>query len=1007
MANCAKCGRGNPDGFRFCGACGAALDSPGSPPDAEVRKTVTIVFCDVVGSTAMGESLDPEAVRRVMARYFDRMREAVERHGGTVEKFIGDAVMAVFGLPAVHEDDAVRALRAAAEMRDAIPDLGIEGRIGVNTGEVVTGTEERLVTGDAVNVAARLEQAAQPGEVLVGEATMHLAGNAALAEPVEPLELKGKSERVPAWRLVSVAVEDAARRTGSPLVGRGRELRALDDAWARVGADGRCEFVTVIGDAGAGKSRLVDEFLGQVDATVVRGRCLSYGEGITYWPVLEVLKQIEPSQADLELDVTAAETLRGLFAKEGTTSTDEIAWAFRKLLEAVAADRALVAVFDDIQWGEEAFLDLLEHIAYLSSGAPILLCCMGRPDLLESRPGWGGVLRLDPLAPEEVGRLIDARLGGREIEPGVRERILTAAGGNPLFVEEMAAMLQESGSGAARVPPTIQALLAARLDQLERAERRVLERAAVEGDIFHRGAVQTLAPEESRLTARLTSLVRKELIRPDKEQFPGEDAFRFRHLLIRDAAYDSLPKALRADLHEQFALWLEERAHDLVELDEILGYHLERAFLYRAEFGPGGEEGQALAKRAAVRLSSAGQRAFSRGDMPGAANLLARTVALLPRENPDRAELLPDLATALAEIGELSRADSILEEAIEDAHAARDERLEWRARLGRSSVYVSRGGSFEEGLAVAEQAIEAFVRLGDDLGLARAWNLVALYRFWLGTTAAAEHAWQSALQHAGRARSPGEEAQALSWLLIGTWYGPTPGKEGIKRCREILERSPTRQVEALAFLEQASLLAMIGRFSEARELFQRGKQMLEELGLVFLAARASQERFDIEKLAGDPAAAEIELRQACEILERLGEKGFLSTRAACLGHVLCAQGRHADAEPFIELAAQAASEDDVMTQTLWRSAKAKMVAARGDFDEALRLARQAVAIVERTDWLNAHGDALVDLAEVLGLAGLPHEATPVVEEALRLYEQKGNVVSAGKSRAVLEELAKA
>ena len=334
-----------------------------------------------------------------------------------------------------------------------------------------------------------------------------------------------------------------------------------------------------------GKSRLAAEFLAAADATVVRGRCLSYGEGITYWPVVEVLKQLEAQRSRLELDPAAADALAALLGQDGTSSTDEIAWAFRKLLEAVAAERPVVAVFDDIQWGEDVFLELLEHVAFLSTGAPILLLCMARPELLDRRSGWGGVLRLQPLAPEEAEALMESRIGGRELDADVRERILRAAGGNPLFVEEMAAMVQASGDGEVEVPPTLQALLTARLDQLDRPERSVLERGAVEGEVFHHGVVQALTPEEPRLTTQLTALVRKELIRPDRPLFAGEDAFRFRHLLMRDAAYEALPKAERAELHEQFADWLEEHGAELVELDELLGYHLEQAYRYRQELG--------------------------------------------------------------------------------------------------------------------------------------------------------------------------------------------------------------------------------------------------------------------------------------------------------------------------------------------------------------------------------------------------------------------------------------
>jgi predicted ATPase len=360
-------------------------------------------------------------------------------------------------------------------------------------------------------------------------------GAAVEVEPIEPFDLKGKGEPVPAYRLLRV--RDVPRpRPETPFVGRRNELALLRDAWQRVEAERGCELVTIVGDAGIGKSRLVEEALATIGATIVRGRCLPYGEGITYWPVVEVLKQLRvvPSNE------VAAAAIRSLLGEtDAVASSEEIAWAFRKTLELAAAERPLVVVFDDIHWGDETFLDLVEHVALLSSDAPILLLCVARSDLTERRPAWPVTLRLEPLTEENVGHLIPERIIG-----DLRERIARAAGGNPLFVGEMLAMA--SGDGEVVVPPSLHALLGARLDQLEPRERAVLERGAVEGEVFHRGAVQALTREEIQITPRLAALVRKELIRPDRPQIPDEDGFRFRHLLIRDAAYEALPKAVRA-----------------------------------------------------------------------------------------------------------------------------------------------------------------------------------------------------------------------------------------------------------------------------------------------------------------------------------------------------------------------------------------------------------------------------------------------------------------------------
>ena len=664
---------------------------------------MTVLFCDVTGSTALGESTDPEALRALLARYFERMQGIVESHGGTVEKFIGDAVMAVFGVPVAHEDDALRACRTAAEMRDALPELGVQARIGVNTGEVVTGTSERLATGDAVNVAARLEQAAEPGEVLLGVETMRLVEDAVEAEPVELLQLKGKREPVPAFRLFRVG-EVPERPHGGVFVGREREQDEIADAWVRAGAEQRCELVTVVAEAGVGKTRLAAEALDRLGARVVRGRCLSYGEGITYSPVVEVVRRIEARPSDR----AAAAAIASLLGEtEAGTSAEEIAWAFRKLLEEQAP---LVCVFEDIHWGEETFLDLVEHVALLSAGAQVLLLCTARPELLERRHSWPVALRLAPLEPAEAGRLVPESLPA-----GLREKIARAAGGNPLFLTEMAAMA-ETADGEMTVPPNLRALLIARLDQVDAAERRVLERGAVEGEIFHRGAVQALAPEERQVTARLAGLVRRELVRPERAQIPGDDGFRFRHVLIRDAAYDALPKSDRAELHGRFAAWLEEHGQNLVELDEILGHHLERAVLYRAELGQPDTE---LAERAGERLAAAGRRAFWRGDNGAAARLLGRALTLL---RPIRLDVALELDFSAVQPTQREAA-AVADAAAERAYGAGDRAGEAAARVA-AALYRLHGAeaAVEELEALVQVAVPLLEQVQDHVGLVHVWH---------------------------------------------------------------------------------------------------------------------------------------------------------------------------------------------------------------------------------------------------------------------------------------------
>jgi class 3 adenylate cyclase len=601
MIRCASCGEENPERARFCLNCGSALAA--AQPQAEVRKTVTVLFADVVGSTSLGEQTDPESTRRMLSRYFDAMRRVIERHGGTVEKFIGDAVMAVFGIPTLHEDDALRAVRAAHEMQSAVQLLNeelassswnpIALRIGVNTGEVVAGEAtggHTLVTGDAVNVAARLEQAADPGQVILGGTTHKLVRALVESEPIAALELKGKAEPVEAFRLTGVGDKGPIRRHDTPLVGRARELRGLTEAFDRANEEQACYLFTLLGTAGVGKSRLVHEFLGGMRerAQVLRARCLPYGEGITFWPVIELAQ----AAAGIELNETpasAVQKLRTLLEdapdrdpildrvcptiglSDDVVATEETFWGVRKFLEAVASKKPLIVVIDDLQWAEPTMLDLIDHVADWSREAPILFLAIARPELLDARPHWGGgklnatTILLEPLGSADATELIANLVDDAELAKTLQQRIGETAEGNPLFVEELVAMLVDQGvlqreDGGWRaadklysvsVPPSISALVAARLDHLEPPERDLIGRAAVVGKVFQRSAVSELSPPERReeLGPRLMTLVRKELVRPDRSATTGDEAFRFRHLLVRDAAYASLTKDRRRAAH--------------------------------------------------------------------------------------------------------------------------------------------------------------------------------------------------------------------------------------------------------------------------------------------------------------------------------------------------------------------------------------------------------------------------------------------------------------------------
>ena len=937
------------------------------------RKVVTVLFCDVVGSTSLGESLDPEALQALLARYFERMKGIVESNGGTVEKFIGDAVMAVFGVPAVHEDDALRAVRTAAAMRAALPEVGLHGRIGVNTGEVVTGTEERLAAGDAVNVAARLQQAAEPDEVLLGEATEQLVRRAVEVEPVEPIAVKGKAEPVAAFRLVSV-LEAPERAHDAVFVGRERELAQLREAWERATSEERCELVTVVGDAGVGKSRLVAEALSAIGAPTVRGRCLPYGDGITYWPVVEVVKQLGARPSDPH----AAAAIRSLLGEtDDPASAEDIAWAFRKLLEERAP---LVVVFDDLQWGDESFLDLVEGVGLLSAGAPLLLVCMARPEFTARRSEWPAPLRLEPLPDEVVGALLG------DLPAGLRERVAAAAGGNPLFLTEMVAMAE--GDGDVDVPPTLRALLAARLDQLDGRERSVLERGAVEGEIFHRGAVQALAPEETQVTPSLAALVRRQLIRPDRAQLRGDDGFRFRHLLIRDAAYDALPKSTRAQLHERFADWLNEQGADLVELDEVLGYHLEQAVGYRAELG---QRDDSLALRAGERLAAAGWRAMRPGGERAAARLVERALALTrPLRLDVDLEIL--LAAALHE-HEPVRAAAICDTAAERAHAAADERGEAVARIAGMlhRLFLEPEADVDGLERAALAAIPTLEAADDHAGLMFVY--VAL-GYGVANARGRMEDWANAAEAAIRhARAAGLYWGDKFGLTAALVWGPRPADEALQTFDKVVEDTTGPEWP----LVRSYLVAALGRFEDAWALALPAAERLEESGdhrqYAWLA--------DLAALEGDYETAVRYGQQSVGAYKAAEHLAFEAAYGTKLGRWLCIVGRPDEAEPLADVARTVEGQE---AEWLWRQVQARVLAQRGQHVHAEALAREAIAIVERTDALTFQGDAFRDLAEVLLAARRTAEAADAFEEALSRYERKKNLAMVAQVQPRLEGL---
>jgi class 3 adenylate cyclase/tetratricopeptide (TPR) repeat protein len=1056
MAVCLNCGFENPEEFKFCGACAAPL-TPKRAPAHGARKTVTIMFCDLVGSTALGERLDSESLREVTDRYFAAMRSVIEHHGGIVEKFIGDAVMAIFGLPRAHEDDPLRAVRAAAEMREKLRSLNNElaeqwgvtlaNRTGINTGEVVVGdpvSGQRLASGDAINVAARLEQSSGTGEILIGDATHRLVHGAVVLDEVDSLSLKGKTDRVRAFKVVRVLsdVDSLPRGLDSPLVGREAEISLMENAFERAVAGQRCELVTLAGEPGVGKSRLTRELLARLTgrARGLQGRCLSYGEGITFWTVAEVIKQAAGITDDAPVDV-AFSTLSSslppheaqmiterLSALVGLTSrtfaVEESFWAVRKALVALAQKKPLAIVFEDVHWGEPSFLDFIGQLSESREQAAILVVCTARPEFFEDHPAWmqgrtnHATVELTGLSTADSRSLIGNFGAGKKLAMETQDAIIHAAQGNPLFVEQIASMLIDvndldgedgvrgKGNGPATitVPLTLAGLLSARLDSLSLEERAVIGAASVVGEVFYKGALDDLCDQEHRPSIQrcLTSLTQKRLVRPETSTFADEQAFAFRHLLIRDAAYREMLKGTRADLHQQFASWLERRVADrIVEYEEMVGFHLEQAFRLRSELAPTDEPTQALAIKAARLLASAGYRAVARSDNRASAVLLGRAAELFGDDSAG-IELLPDLGSARWETGDFAGARAAFERAIENADSCGNKGVAARALIARSIM-------LDDGYADARRKVAATIpvltELGDELGLARAWNKLGIFSFWEGRLAEGENELQRSMAHGQAAGDRAVLNANLIALMAATVYGPTPVDEALERLRDFLNAAPGEiAVEAFILGGIAELMAMKGQFEEARTASFQSRTMLQDLGFNVFAAAASQEDGHIEMLAGAHAKAEAELRKGYDALGEMGEAGFRCTIAALLSHALCALERWDEALRVTEFVEGTAEADDVSAQIRWRGARAKILAHRGSCDEAGELAREAVNMAVGTDYLTDHGEAALDLAQVLRACNKNDESLSVYEDAIRLFEQKGDVVSARKARALMASL---
>ena len=982
----------------------AAATTPAAAVTRESRRTVTAVLAELVDAADGAE--DPEASRALSRAGLEQVRETVERHGGTTDELPDGSMLAVFGSPLAHEDDPVRALRAADELRAD----GVLSRVGIETGEVLVAPNGRI-HGPIVRAAARLMEAAEVGEIALGEPTAQLVGDVARVDPLGAGQPDG-------FRLVELIRGAPFRplRLDAPLVGRTRELAQLRDLFARTVSEGQVRLVTVVGEPGIGKSRFAREF-GEAlpsDAQVLVGRCPAYGEGMTYGPLREIVVAAAEGESrdavigllddEENADLVADRIASVLGDTESSYPVEEIRWAARRFLERLSRQGPLLVVVEDAHWAEPTLVELFEHLVARGVG-PMLVLFLVRPEFLEDHPDWTPEpIVLESLSQEESAELI------AELAPGLADRegrqILKTASGNPLFLEQLAAFIAER-EGSAPIgapPPTLRSLLSARLDRLGPGERAVLERAAVVGREFWAGAVADLLPAKARptLERHLATLARKGLTEVDASPPPFQEAFRFRHVLIQDAAYRSLPKARRAELHEGVAAWLDRTPLGLSDEDQVIGYHLEQAFGYRSELAPLDDELRSLGERAGRRLEAAGRRALRREDASAAVNLLERALELLA-ETPASPALSLGLAEALDLAGEVERQHAVLENAVTESRRLGDRRTEWLAAIQRAQVGIRMSPSewTVDGITeTATRALEVFEELDDDLGLARGWILMADPATARSRNDEAAAYYRRALVHAERTGEERETLLVRKRLLEALYFGSAHLDVARADAEDMLARAKGRpDVTARALLFLSGVSAMSGDADGSMELYLRAKAIVEEVGLGFLIAMTGFFSVNVGVLVSDAEFTEREARAAYERLGAVGDRGFRSTMAAFLGEALYQLDRYQEAEEFAGIAIALGSPDDLATQLYARALRAKLLAVKGNLEDAERVAREGVAIAADTDDLTGQAGTQTSLAEVLIRAGRGDEAITALRAAVDASERKGDVVSAKAARA--------
>ena len=960
------------------------------------RKLATVLFVDLVGSTEFVSTRDPEVVRRRVTSFFEHVSHCITTHGGIVEKFAGDAVMAAFGIPQAHEDDGERAVRAAAAIMESVHGLALEARVGVEAGEVVADeSESTFATGEAVNIAARLQQAAAPGEILVGPYVHRLTESIIETEDRGTLDLRGFGEPLPVRKLVGL--QEAGARVPSisvPFVGREYELELLHTTFARAVRDRRAHLFTIYGEPGVGKSRLVREFVDGVEsATILAGRSLPYGEGITYWPLAEMVKSAagitddDPVQDAVEKlraccgDDAVADLLAlavgVLEALEADRSQQEIAWAAREWASELARAQPLVLVFEDIHWAEEPLLELVEHLASVKD-APLLIVCLARPELLDLRPGWGGgrvratSIELEPLARSESEELVDALLVGHELSGEERQTLLEKTEGNPLFVEETARMLLEDGTTARRIPDTLQAMIAARIDRLPGKGKTLLQRGAVVGRIFWEGAVAKLAPEVGELEPVLDDLLARDFIlRESRSTISGERAYRFKHVLIRDVAYSGLTKGARAELHQQVAAWLDETAGE--ELLEIRAYHLDQAAGLLADLD--GTPPKELAAEAAAALEAAGKRALAREANAAGRRLLLRSVELEP--TLDRRY---QAARAAWRLTDLPAVSIEMENVRVAACEAGDSRLEGRALTALAEVALSRDADVTRARELAHAALDV-LREDDDPGRYDALALLSQIGWWEGDLAAVEQYAQQTLEIARRAgRKDLESGSAVE--LAAMYYARLEDERGEQHLTEAIrlaEESGSFVARGWALRTQGELHVRRDELEEAEEAFEEALRLFREAGVTIPTARVLNWLAFVRWRRGNLASAEQLLREAIRMLKPLEDRSTLVESQRTLAQVLLEQGKVDEAERYALESRQTVGPRDMHSRSTTRVALGLVRAAQGQDEEAEALLREALEILDGTDYRRYRFEPLEALARFLRERGRVDEAAPYEE----------------------------